>query len=228
MFLSPNTEQMWTTVQGLIMSTSQCIWQALTMMSCSKINMGANTSEYSWLPCPESFWQRRNLNTNSNTRNKKLQDARNRATLYAPSSCIRINTIVQKYAFSPSPANRGANTIHHALAPVRTSSTRSAKRIVKSAMARRFIQISNTVSPSHCTNSFNVKNMSIAPAHIPVSSMSSMQSCSVHTDVDRRVLTCVCLILSLIIYWLQVICRHTSSLYMHIISFHDASSKGKY
>jgi hypothetical protein len=186
------------------------------MMSCSRINMGANTSEYSWLPCPESFWQRRNLNTNSNTRNKKLQDARNSATLYAPSRCIRINTIVQKYAFSPSPANRGANTIHHALAPVRIFSTRSAKRIVKSVMARRFIQISNTVSPSHCTNSFSVKNMSIVPAHILSSPLSSMQSCSVHTDVDRGVLTCMRLILSLIIYWLQVICRNTSSLYILI------------
>lgn len=169
------------------------------MMSCSRINIGANTSEYSWLPCPESFWHRRNLNTNSRTRNKKLHDARKSATLYRPSSCIRINTIVQKYALSPSPANKGANTIHHALPPVIIFSTRRAKRIVNSVMARRLIQISKIVSPSHCTSSFNVKNMSLVKPHSSRSPLSSTQSCSVHTDVNRRVLSHVCLILSLII-----------------------------
>lgn len=140
---------------------SQCIWQALTMMSCRRINIGANTSEYSWLPCPESFWHSRNLNTKSSTRNKKLHDARNSATLYRPSSCIRINTIVQKYALSPSAANKGANTIHHTLPPVMIFSKCKAKRIVNSVMARRLIQISKMVSPSHCTSSFNEKNMSL-------------------------------------------------------------------
>lgn len=121
--------------------------------------MGANTSEYSWWPCPESFWHRRNLNTNSKTKNKKLQDSRNSATLYSLSRCIRMYTIVQKYALSPSAANKGANTIHHALLPVMTFSTRRTKRTVNSVMARRLIQISKMVSPSHCTNSFNVNNI---------------------------------------------------------------------
>lgn len=136
-----------------------CNWQALTAINCRSINRGANTSLYSIAESPCSFLHSKNLNTNVRPRNIALQDALYKDALYELSKFILIHTIQQKYAFIASLTNKGANTVHQAL--YTTPSIFKANNTENIVIVIKFIHISNTVSPIHCTISFNVKNMFI-------------------------------------------------------------------
>lgn len=106
-------------------------------------------------PC--NFLHKRNLNTNVSPRNIALQDALYNEALYELSKFILIHTMQQKYAFIASLTNSGANMVHQALFTIpsifKASNTENIVIVIK------FIHISNTVSPIHCTISLSVKNM---------------------------------------------------------------------
>lgn len=136
-----------------------CNWQALTAINCRSINRGAKTSLYSIAESPCSFLHSKNLNTNVRPRNIALHDALYKEALYELSKFILIHTIQQKYAFIASLTNNGANTVHQAL--YTTPSIFKANNTENIVIVIRFIHISNTVSPIHCTISFSVKNMFI-------------------------------------------------------------------
>lgn len=106
---------------------------------------------------PWSFLHNRNLNTKVRPKNIALQDALYKDALYELSKFILIHTIQQKYAFIASLTNNGARIVHHAL--LTTPSILSAKSTENIVIVIKFIHISNTVSPIHCTISFSVKNM---------------------------------------------------------------------
>jgi hypothetical protein len=118
---------------------------------------GANTSLHSIAESPCSFLQSKNLKTNVKPKNIALHDALYKEALYELSKFILIHTIQQKYAFIASLTNNGANTVHQAL--LITPSILSASNTENNVIVIRFIHISNTVSPIHCTISFKVKNM---------------------------------------------------------------------
>ena len=82
------------------------------------------------------------------------------AALYELSEYIRINTIMQKYAFRASQMKSGEKTIHQvndsSLTMLSTLNVNKTVNIVKHTKA---VQISNTVSPSQSKSSRNWKNI---------------------------------------------------------------------
>lgn len=104
-----------------------------------------------------SFLHNKNLNTKVNPRNIALQEALYKEALYELSKFILMHTIQQKYAFIASLTNNGANTVHHALST--TPSILRAKSTENIVIVIKFIHISKTVSPIHCTISLSVKNI---------------------------------------------------------------------
>lgn len=112
---------------------------------------------------PWSFLQSKNLKTNVNPKNIALHDALYIEALYELSKFILIHTMQQKYAFIASLTNKGANIVHQALFTIPSIfSANSTENIV---MVIKFIHISNTVSPIHCTISLSVKNIVVIDWH---------------------------------------------------------------
>lgn len=94
--------------------------------------------------------------------NKKVADqlTRNIAAFRDVSKSMRINIIMQKYAFKASPANSGKNISHQLLLYISIFGLYFTANIIEKIRYEiKFIHISNIVSPSQRTSSSIVKNI---------------------------------------------------------------------